>query len=162
MLPLYIVTQEVAISTETEGTVDIGSVSRLKFSGSSSEGVSIKICVEEGGVIVYGSYSNPNPSPALNDFMEELREISLKRCLTAHFSQDSIGSDDNCNTGSSTSKASGQNKVNETSVYVTIEGFMNASSFTVISDPGRTLVGKSSSMNMLWSTYKYFFLLFYR
>ena len=82
---MYLVTQEVAISKDTEGTVNKGSISRLKFLDSSNEGVSIKICVEEGGVVIYGSYTNPNPSPALNDFMEELSEINLKRCLTAHF-----------------------------------------------------------------------------
>lgn len=141
--------QDVSINQETEGTADEGSVSRLQFSGSHDEGVSIKICIEVGGVIIYGSYSNPNPGPALHDFMEELSDSVDSRCLTTHVDQNTTKEDKTCTTcGSDRRKR--QVVVNEITVYITIEGSVNGSQFTVISDSGKTMIGKSlTSFGML-------------
>ncbi len=89
--------QDVPISQETNGTADEGSMSRLKFSGSHAEGVSIKICMSVGGVIVYGSYNTPNLGPALHDFVEVVLDDSLvTQCLTTHVDHNTASKGTTC------------------------------------------------------------------
>ena len=55
------------------GEIAMDSVSRFRFSGPSNEGVTVRICIESGVIVVHGSYSIPNPSAVLSDFSRTLR-----------------------------------------------------------------------------------------
>jgi len=129
------VVQEVSNNAgATEGTADQGSVSRLQFSASSARGVSIRICIEGGGIVIYGSYSNPNPNSALHDFREELSETG-SQCYTSHINQTTACEHTNRR------RRKRQADDTEITVYITITGSMNGSKFSVESEDGRGLVG---------------------
>ena len=136
--------QRVSNNQVTEGTADRGSVSRLQFSGSQAAGVSIKICIEEGGIVIYGSYTNPNPGPALHDFMEELRDATGSQCLITHIDQGTIMEPQTCSSCDYDNRSRKKRQVEdvEVTVYIAIEGSVDGSSFTVSNGDGRALVGK--------------------
>jgi len=132
----------VPINQEKKGVADEGSVSRLKFTSSHNEGVSIKICIQVGQVIIYGSYSIPNPGPALYDFREELN-AGKSQCLTTHATRNSTAEKDSClSCGSRRNRGKRLAKNDQFTVYVTIEGTANSSHYTVNSDTSKGFIGR--------------------
>ena len=135
--------QQVANNAITEGTADRGSVSRLQFSGSVTEGVSIRICIKEGGIVIYGSYSNPNPGAAFHDFSENLDSTS-SQCLTSHVDQSTISRSETCSSCEIDNIIRSKRQIEDVemiNVYITIEGSVDSSRFSVTSEEGRSLVG---------------------
>ena len=135
------------ISQETDGVADEGSISRLKFTSSHDEGISIKICLQVGRVVIYGSYSVPNPGPALYDFKEEL-SAGTSQCLTTHATRNSSLEKDDCNLCGAHRSRRGKRlaESDQVIVYVTIEGTANSSRYTVNSDTGKSFIGRFSTV----------------
>ena len=79
---------------EQSGSIGRDSVTRLQFTGPRDEGVTVKICIDQGAIVVYGSYTSSNPSSALHDFSTILRagggEVSPSNCLVSHATIDDI------------------------------------------------------------------------
>ena len=65
--------QPATIGREQTGSLRMNSVSRLRFTGSSEEGVTARICIEQGEVTVQGSSTYSNPNGALHDFSQVVR-----------------------------------------------------------------------------------------
>ena len=88
------------------GEVGMGSVSRLEFSGPADEGVTVRICIDNGVVHVYGSYTITNPSAALHDFSEVLAaaegEVMATNCLVTSATLDDVSPDEECSICSDT------------------------------------------------------------
>ena len=150
LIILYIaVVQQVANNATTTGTADRGSVSRLQFSGSITEGVSIRICMEEGGIVIYGSYSIPNPGAALHDFSEKLDPTS-SQCLIYHIDKKTTSRSKTCSSCERDNVIRSKRQVEDIetiNVYITIEGSVDDSRFSVTSQEGRNLVGVSYQPN---------------
>ena len=142
--------QTVTMGQEERGEVNMGGVSRLDLSGPGSEGVSVRICVDRGVIVVYGSYTSPNPNLALNDFSAELRaqgdgEITPTSCLATYATLDDVqaSSEDEevCSVCRSTLQGRRKRQVEEEErevvIYITIEGASDETShFTVDSAIG--------------------------
>ena len=74
---------------------------RYKFKGSQSSGVTVKICIRNGAIRIYGSYTVPNPSAALHDFSDFLNVtngmVTPENCSVSHVdSSDVMGASNNC------------------------------------------------------------------
>lgn len=112
---------------EQSGTVTVGSVSRLQFSGPGDEGVTVKICIEKGEIVVYGSYTISSPSKALHDFSKELR-AGTDKCFTTSATLDDV------DLHKEVTKGQGGN----VTVYITIEGLSEKENqFSVNSSVGK-------------------------
>ncbi len=118
---------------EQSGEVGMGATARLRISGPGSEGVSIRICIDRGVIVVYGSYTSPNPNLALHDFSQELSapdgEVTPASCLTSYITLDDVNArsedEDVCSVCRSTLPGRRKRQVSEETevvVYITIEG----------------------------------------
>ena len=138
------------------GALNMGSVSRLEFSGPADEGVTVRICIEQGVIVVYGSYTIPNPTAALHDFSEILSaadgELTPVSCFTKSATLDDImgGSEEEgctlCDAPLPRRKKRQAEEEEEATVtvYVTIEGASESENqFSVDSTTG-TRFGKYS------------------
>ena len=134
-----------SIGDNRNGVVSRGSVSRLQFSGPGVEGVTVRICIDQGVVVVYGSYTISNPSAALHDFSEVLRaaegEVMPSSCLITSATLEDVNRDgeDVCTLcedalGRTKRQDDGNTMV---TVYITIEGSSESESqFSVNSSVG--------------------------
>ena len=143
--------QMVAPDTNLQrGEIGMGVTSRLEFPGSRDTGVSVRICVDRGVVIVYGSYTSPNPNAAMHDFSEILRAVNgvvtPASCLTSYATINDVGGqeDDLCNECISNllperrkRQANEEERERDVVIYITIEGASDAlNQFTVESEIG--------------------------
>ena len=93
---MYFTTERSAVSIgeEQNGTISANSTARLEFSGSGAEGVTIRICIERGAIMVHGSYTDPNPSAAYYDFSYLLMavegEVTASSCSSTHVTMDNV------------------------------------------------------------------------
>lgn len=122
--------------SEQNGAVSMGSISRLQFPGPRMEGVTVRICVKVGAVMVYGSYTTPSPSAALNDFSEVLG--TEKTCLTLHATTSSGSNENSCSLCNSRNEwQAGEMTGEMLMMYATIEGISETESrFSVNSSVG--------------------------
>ena len=102
------------IGEEEIGVLKMNSVSRKEFTGSIQEGVSARICVDEGEVIVHGSSTYSNPNVALHDFSTTLLAGSCRNFF-------SIPVDTNTDCSTCNVNQDVEKKPNVT-LYLTIEG----------------------------------------
>lgn len=87
----------------------MNSVSRLRFTGSGNEGVTARICLDQGEIVVLGSSTYSTPSAALHDFRQVITAGDCRNFFasTAHVNSA------RCNRNS---------RANETTLYLTIQG----------------------------------------
>lgn len=118
----------------------MGSVTRLEFSGEGSEGVTVRICISEGVIVIYGSYTIPNPSAALNDFSTVLSAVMPTTCFATHATLDDISGDDTCSLCAASEPVKKKRQADDemmVTVYITIEGMSETESqFSVNSSLG--------------------------
>lgn len=88
----------------------MNSVSRLRFTASGDEGVTARICLDQGEIVVHGSSTYSTPNMALNDFSAVITPGSCRNFFasTAHVN----GA--RCNQNSQ--------QTNQTTLYLTIQG----------------------------------------
>lgn len=94
------------------------SVSRLRFTGSGGEGVTARICLDQGEIVVHGSSTYSTPNMALHDFSQE---------ITAGNCRNFFASTADINDARCTSNSNGV-QVNETTLYLTIQGMSTTES----------------------------------
>ncbi len=113
----------------------MGSVTRLAYTAPVDEGVTVKICIDQGAIVVYGSYTVLNPSSALHDFSEILTaaegEVMPSRCLVSHITMEDVlrNSRDCSQCGDIAARRKRQLPDEETmmvTVYIAIEGASDA------------------------------------
>ena len=121
----------------------MGSTSRLRFTGPGDEGVTVKICIDRGVIIVYGSYTVPNPNAALHDFSATLNatggEVMASSCLVSHVNSSDIArSMRDCSYCRPNTLGRRRRQADEeVTIYITIEGVSDTESqFTVNSSFG--------------------------
>ena len=130
----------VSIGEEQNGTISANSTARLEFSGSGAEGVTIRICIERGAIMVHGSYTDPNPSAAYYDFSYLLTaaegEVTASSCSTTHVTMDDVArTTEECDQCSGREKRQAEDIV---TVYITIEGASDVENeFSVNSSIGK-------------------------
>lgn len=74
---------------------------RYQFKGPQSAGVTVRICIRNGAIRIYGSYTIANPSAALHDFSDFLNVtdgmVTPENCSVSHVdSSDVMRASDNC------------------------------------------------------------------
>lgn len=125
--------QSVPIGSEDNGVLSRGSATRLRFTGPRAEGVTVRICVDQGVIVVYGSYAVPNPSSALHDFSTILRaaggEVGTSDCLVSHVTIDDVMRSNPRDCSQCRTSSQGRRKrqtqkegSTEVTIYITIEG----------------------------------------
>ena len=140
-------TQAVTIGGEENGSVEMGTVSRLQFSGPASEGVTVRVCINRGTIVIYGSYATRNPSAAFHDFSEVLSaangEVIPVMCHTTYVNVTIGGRGDSCSMCESNTIQRKKRQAEEVAVYITIEGMStNGSQFSINSSRGNVMFGK--------------------
>lgn len=83
-----------------------------------TEGLTVRICIQEGAIVVFGSYTVPNPSLVLHDFQTTLNTTGFSDCfaLRAQTSQ-------SCSQRTSNGRRRRQTEEeNMGTLYLTIEG----------------------------------------
>ena len=129
--PYLLLTTErspVSVGKTKKGSIAAESSTKLQVSGSRAEGVTIRICIERGAIIVYGSYTDPNPSAAYYDFSQLLTaaqgEVMASSCSTTHVTMDDVArATEDCDQCRSSQKKKRQSEEEEDiTVYITIEG----------------------------------------
>ena len=137
--------QPISVGNEENGAVAMDTITRLEFSGSGEDGVTVKICINRGAIIIYGSYTTPNPNSALHDFSDILTasdgEVAPSECSVHHVDIDDIDPNlPDCNQCNTPRRKRRQSDSEETMVrvYISIEGASSKteSLFTVNSSNG--------------------------
>ena len=140
-------TQAVTVGGEENGSVEMGTVSRLQFSGLASEGVTVRVCINQGSIVIYGSYTTRNPSAAFHDFSEVLSaadgEVTPVKCHTTYVNVMVGGRGDSCSMCKSNTIQRKKRQTDEVTAYITIEGMStNESEFSINSSRGNVMFGK--------------------
>ena len=121
----------IEVGEEQNGVLGAMSVSRHRFMGPEEEGVTVRICIDRGAIMVYGSYTVPNPNAAFNDFSDFLSategEVMSFNCSVSHITIDNVMEVVNdcsqCNLGlQGRKKRQEEEEARMVVVYITIEG----------------------------------------
>ena len=76
-----IATQEVSLSTSEDGTIGMGVTARLQFAAPTNEGMTFRLCLSQGEIIIYSS-TIPNPSSAQFIWNDT---VTANTCLTVFY-----------------------------------------------------------------------------
>ena len=126
---LHAESQSVSIGARENGTLGMGSVSRLQFSASGDDGVTARVCINRGEATVYGSLTVPNPNTALYDFSQVLKG----NC--GNF----FGSTQDAQTAQTERCISNNAMQSEAKLYLTIEGMSSTETqYSIDSSHGNT------------------------
>ena len=120
----------------------------MEMTGPADEGVTVRVCIQRGAIVLRGSSTESHPSRASNDFSVLLnytggRVTPGRDCLTYHASSQSriidVMMDDNSQCGTNPGRRRRRQSEEEETVtiYITIEGVSNTEShFSVNSSFG--------------------------
>ena len=130
---------------------------RISFSPPAEEGITVRICIHEGQIVLYASTSVPNPSAALYDWSTTLRAPQYQHtivCSTTYFDDLDMPNltPGVVSPGKSTSRGKRQASSDEeessddddatVTLYISIEGQMNYNEFSLNSSVGQYDFGK--------------------
>lgn len=129
---------------EENGAIAMNTITRLEFSGPAEDGVTVKICIDRGTIVVYGSYTTPNPNSALYDFSDIMTaadgEVAPSNCSVHYVNIDDIDPNlpdcNQCNTVRRKRRQSESEQAMMVRIYISIEGAATESLFTVNSSNG--------------------------
>ena len=149
--------QPVTVGDEQNGFLDRDSVTRLQFTGP-REGVAVRVCIDQGAIVVYGSYTSTNPSSALHDFSTILRagggEVSPSSCLVSHATIDDImRSPRDCsqcgpdNLFERRKRRQSDDEEEMVTIYITIEGVSNNESHFSVNSSFGDLFGRAECVH---------------
>ena len=110
-----------------------GSNARYQYEINTEEGITIRLCVEAGRVIVYASFTIPNPNSALNHFTLDAIFHNLN-CQDVYIDPGEVSSID---PGSDRRKKR-QDSTVEQFLFVSVEGIASSSRFTLETTTGNT------------------------
>ena len=136
---------------EDNGSLDRGNVARIAVTGSADEGVTVRICIDQGVIVVYGSYTSPNPSSALHNFSTILRavdgEVTPSSCLVNHVTIEDVMASSSmdcsqCRTNSQGRKRR-QSDEEMVTIYIAIEGVSDMESQFSVNSSFGNVFGKS-------------------
>ena len=140
-------TPEVTVSTPEEGTIGLGVTSRLRYTAPVAEGLTFRLCLRNGHIIIYAS-TLPNPSSALYDRRETVRASAHPiTCLTMFYEFGSRS------TSEENRRRKRQLPPTETfSLYITLEGQDDINDFIFNSSIGNVSLGKTKIyvLNIFW------------
>ena len=159
----FTVTQPQIIGQPVKGTTGQGGSVRISLSAPAEEGITIRMCINEGQIIFYASTSIPNPSSASHDWNTTIRAPQYQHalvCSTTFFSN--LGSQNvmtqNVSPGKSTRRSKRQtaansdeasnNNSNRVTLYITIEGQENFNDFSLNSSSGETNFGMCHKIHL--------------
>jgi len=126
----------------SNGSLDGGGTARLNFD-LPGEGITIKLCVSEGYLVLYASVSSTAPNSAVNDFMLEIgtgcSDIYIDRLGTGN-------GNDNSNNALGRRKRQVFNSTASESdtLYISIEGVQQRNTFIL-----QTTTGDTSTPGMI-------------
>jgi hypothetical protein len=107
------------------GAVGSGDTTRLQFTAPGDEGVTIRICIDRGAIVVYGSYLHSNPSPAYYDFRAILDaggEVMADSCYVSHVTSEVTGNSDRTRCMNTKRRKKRQSEEEMVTIYIAIEG----------------------------------------
>ena len=124
-----------------------GSV-RISFSAPAEEGITVRLCVHEGQIILYASTSVPNPSAALHDWNTTIRAPEYQHtlvCSSTFFNN--LGSPNliSENILSRGRRQTGENSNDSVTLYLSVEGLENFNEFSLNSSQGKFNFGMHMS-----------------
>lgn len=96
------------------------------------EGVTVRLCVREGSIILYASYTVTNPNEALHDFRREVISTGTINCDDAFIPPE--------NTGSNTRKRQSEPDQSNSTIYLSLVGVEEENDFVVDTTEGDTTV----------------------
>lgn len=106
-------------------TVSMGTNLKLNLS-IGSEGLTVRICIQEGAIVVFGSYTVPNPSSALHDFSTTLNATGFDdeaNCFVYYTTPADVMQNSSCSLCSSNPQGRRRRQTeNALFLYITIEG----------------------------------------
>jgi len=137
------------VGEASSGSLDRGGTVRLNFA-LPVEGITIKLCVSEGYLVLYASVSSTAPNSAVNDFMLEIGT----GCSDIYIDPRGIGNgNDNSNNALSRRKRQVFNSTASESanltLYISIEGVEERNTFIL-----QTTTGDTSTPGMFTSAVK--------
>lgn len=128
---------------EQNGAVAMNTITRLEFSGPGEDGVTVRICIDSGAIVIYGSYTAPNPNSALHDFSAILTasdgEVAPSSCSVHHVNIDDIDPNlPDCSQCRRRKRRQSDSEQAMVRIYISIEGASSKteSLFTVNSSNG--------------------------
>lgn len=132
IITIIIAATPVQVGNESHITVGGNGTERLSFSTLLEEGITIRICITAGRLLLYASTTVRNPSEALSNWQGAITTVNLTsiNCLTSFFH----------NVHNKRRKRA----VTESErgmLYLTIEGVENSNEFTVNSENGNVTFG---------------------
>ena len=112
-----IATREVSLSRSEDGTIGMGVTARLQFAAPTNEGMTFRLCLSQGEIIMYSS-TIPNPSSAQYIWNDT---VTANTCLTVFYD---ILSEHHQNRRQNSTES------NMTLLYITLEGQDEVNRFT--------------------------------
>ena len=132
-------TQEATIGRVVTGSSSQNQQTRTQFSSGNPAGVTYRICIANGTIAVFISYSISNPGPALNDGSITLSSDGNEPCVTYYVPPPDTG--DNM---SGRKRRQSSSETQEAVIYITIVGASETEShFSIDSSYGNVMFGKT-------------------
>ena len=144
------------IGDEDNGILGVMSISRFRMTIPEVGGVTVRICINRGAIMVYGSYTVPNPNAALHHFSDFLRAtrgvVTPFNCSVSHVTIDD-GTDD-CSENQRRKKRQEEEEEEEEGeearivvVHITIEGVSDTENQFSISSSNGSAFGEDNTFN---------------
>ena len=134
---LHAATQDLNLEDEESGSLEQGATIRLRYVAPVTLGMTFRLCVEEGRIIVYAS-TIPNPSSAQYGWRDEVTASAHPlTCLTTFYNLAPMQS----NRGGTRRRR--QTVDDTTSLYITLEGRDGINDFSFDSAAGNVTFGNS-------------------
>lgn len=130
----HAVTPEVSLSQLESGTIEEGASTRLRLIAPAADGVTFRLCIRRGRIILYAS-TIPNPSSAIYDWYDEVTATAQPlTCSTTFF---------DLTLGQSTSENRKRRQLLSVTatLYITLEGQDDINEFTFNSSLGNVTLG---------------------
>ena len=80
------VDQPIQIGELQEGILERGGSVRLSLQAPAEEGITVRLCVHRGRIVLYASTTIPNPSAALYDWVDIVTAPENQHSITCHTS----------------------------------------------------------------------------
>ena len=82
---LYTDSQDVTLQQLESGTLERGATARLRFTVPADEGLTFRLCISEGRIVIYAS-TIPNPNSAQHNWRDAVRANAHPiNCLTSFY-----------------------------------------------------------------------------
>ena len=119
------VDQPIQVGELQEGTLERGGSVRISLQAPAEKGITVRLCVHRGRVVLYASKTIPNPSAALHEWVDIVTAPENQHSIMCHTSFYDLNKPDL----NAATRGKRQTKETTVTLYISIEGQENLNEF---------------------------------